>query len=343
MEDITERSTTRISKAVLQNPTVDGILVALSKITNIRKDYLGYSFFVAIMAWLAFGSGGQLLCNLIGFVYPAFCSIKALDSKNKEDDHQWLIYWVVYALFSVAEFFTDILVGWVPFYWLSKCAFLVWCMCPANGASIIYHSFALPWFRKNQSTIEKVVNEGRRKMSNLAEQAIHTGNSYAMSLPEVPLDICNPGEITSLVRILKKRDVNNSMNLTPEEFRILREFSTTPLGARVIKMLDEDQNGEIELEEFVEGVRQFTAKGDESSKLRFVFKIYDLDNDGYISSTELFQVVKMMTGAGIKDIQQIVDKTILLKDKDEDGKINFEEFCEIANNAEIHKKMTKHA
>jgi serine/threonine-protein phosphatase 2B regulatory subunit len=36
---------------------------------------------------------------------------------------------------------------------------------------------------------------------------------------------------------------------------------------------------------------------------------------------------------------QIVDKTILVSDKDEDGKINFEEFCEIVGNTDVHKKM----
>ena len=36
---------------------------------------------------------------------------------------------------------------------------------------------------------------------------------------------------------------------------------------------------------------------------------------------------------------QIVDKTILFADKDEDGKVNFEEFCEIVGNTDVHKKM----
>lgn len=61
------------------------------------------------------------------------------------------------------------------------------------------------------------------------------------------------------------------------------------------------------------------------------FKIYDIDKDGYISNGELFQVLKMMVGNNLKDtqLQQIVDKTIILADKDEDGKISFEEFCAV--------------
>lgn len=82
-------------------------------------------------------------------------------------------------------------------------------------------------------------------------------------------------------------------------------------------------------------------KGDKNSKLRFAFKIYDIDNDGYISNGELFQVLKMMVGNNLKDtqLQQIVDKTILFHDKDNNGKINFEEFCQVVGNTDIHTKM----
>ena len=42
-----------------------------------------------------------------------------------------------------------------------------------------------------------------------------------------------------------------------------------------------------------------------------------MDNDGFISNGELFQVLKMMVGNNLKDsqLQQIVDKTILMYDK----------------------------
>jgi Ca2+-binding EF-hand superfamily protein len=49
----------------------------------------------------------------------------------------------------------------------------------------------------------------------------------------------------------------------------------------------------------------------------------------------------MMVGNNLKDtqLQQIVDKTILFHDKDNDGKINFEEFCQVVGNTDIHTKM----
>lgn len=70
--------------------------------------------------WLAFGYAAQLVCNAVGFLYPAYVSIHAIESHNKEDDTKWLTYWVVFAVFSVFEFFADIIVGWFPLYWLAK-------------------------------------------------------------------------------------------------------------------------------------------------------------------------------------------------------------------------------
>ena len=109
---------------------------------------------------------------------------------------------------------------------------------------------------------------------------------------------------------------------------------------RVIDIFDDDGNGEVDFKEFIQGVSQFSVKGDKMSKLKFAFKIYDIDNDGYISNGELFQFLKMIS-SNLKDtqLQQIVDKTIQFADKDDDGKINFEEFSALVGNMGVHKKM----
>lgn len=50
--------------------------------------------------------------------------IKAIESPNKDDDTQWLTYWVVYGIFSIAEFFSDIFLSWFPFYYMMKVCWL---------------------------------------------------------------------------------------------------------------------------------------------------------------------------------------------------------------------------
>lgn len=62
------------------------------------------------------------------------------------------------------------------------------------------------------------------------------------------------------------------------------------------------------------------------------FRIYDIDQDGFISNGELFQVLKTMVGNNLteKQLQEIVDKTILYADKDGDGKISYQEFSDVS-------------
>lgn len=87
-------------------------------------EYLTNNFFAGTIAvigiWLVFGFAAQLVCNFVGFIYPAYASTVALETKAKDDDTKWLTYWVVFALFSLVEFFADIIVGWFPLYWLIK-------------------------------------------------------------------------------------------------------------------------------------------------------------------------------------------------------------------------------
>uniref|UniRef100_A0AAY5KEE7 Dynein axonemal assembly factor 10 n=1 Tax=Esox lucius TaxID=8010 RepID=A0AAY5KEE7_ESOLU len=148
-------------------------------------------------------------------------------------------------------------------------------------------------------------------------------------------------EIKRLGKRFKKLDLDNSGSLSVEEFMSLPELQQNPLVQRVIDIFDTDGNGEVDFKEFIEGVSQFSVKGDKESKLRFAFRIYDMDKDGYISNGELFQVLKMMVGNNLKDtqLQQIVDKTIINADKDGDGRISFEEFCAVVGGLDIHKKM----
>lgn len=139
-----------------------------------------------------------------------------------------------------------------------------------------------------------------------------------------------------------KLDKDHSGTIDKDEFLAIPGIASNPLAHRVIDIFDEDGGGDVDFKEFLYGLSAFSEKGQKDEKLRFAFKVYDIDRDGFISNGELFLVLKMMVGSNLKDqqLQQIVDKTIVGADKDGDGKISFEEFKAMVENTDIVKQMT---
>ncbi|KAM9500443.1 receptor expression-enhancing protein 5 [Clarias gariepinus] len=169
--------TERCDEILTDQNRVRDCLTALERRTGVQRHYIISGALCIIALYLIFGYGASLLCNLIGFAYPAYASVKAIESRNKDDDTQWLTYWVVYGLFSVAEFFSDIFLFWFPFYYAGKCVFLLWCMAPVswNGSQLIYTRVVRPFFLQHEATLDSVVKDLTGKAKSAAQSATTEG------------------------------------------------------------------------------------------------------------------------------------------------------------------------
>lgn len=138
---------------------------------NVPKEYVVLGGGALLLVLVFFGMGAGSLCNVVGFVYPAFKSFQAIEYKTRGEDTQWLIYWVVYAFFSIIEVFADFLLYWIPFYYAFKLAFLLWAMLPqTRGAKFLYDSFLRDFLKKNESKIDAALNDAKRSATTVASE-----------------------------------------------------------------------------------------------------------------------------------------------------------------------------
>lgn len=135
-------------------------------------------------------------------------------------------------------------------------------------------------------------------------------------------------------------DRDGSGLIEAEEFLDVPELRNNPIVKRVISIFDINQDGKISFYEFIIGLGALTdISPNRMEKLNFAFKIYDFDEDGYISNGDLFKALKLFTGNKMNDlqIQQIVDRSIINADKDLDGKISFEEFVDCVQDMRVYE------
>ncbi|OAD59595.1 Frequenin-1 [Eufriesea mexicana] len=128
--------------------------------------------------------------------------------------------------------------------------------------------------------------------------------------------------------------------LTEQGFiKIYKQFfpqgDPSKFASLVFRVFDENSDGTIEFEEFIRAL-SVTSRGNLDEKLHWAFRLYDVDNDGFITREEMYNIVDAMyemvgqqpQAEDENTPQKRVDKIFDQMDKNHDDKLTLEEFRE---------------
>lgn len=130
------------------------------------------------------GIVSRLIVMVCGMLYPAYASYKAVKNKDVREYIKWMMYWIVFALFTCVETFADIFISfWLPFYYELKILFVLWLLSPATmGSSILYRRFVHPQLMLHEPEIDELIARAKDQGYTAVMQLGSRGLSYAASV-----------------------------------------------------------------------------------------------------------------------------------------------------------------
>lgn len=114
-------------------------------LARVPQEYVAMAAILVPFLLMISMGGTNFIIDLVAYLYPAYASVRAIETDGTDDDTLWLTYWLIFSLFKLFEGVADSLLQYIPLYTIAKCTFLVWCFHPTfKGAQFCYDAFIKP-------------------------------------------------------------------------------------------------------------------------------------------------------------------------------------------------------
>lgn len=186
-----------------------------------------------------------------------------------------------------------------------------------TAAQVLEH----PWMREGEASDKPIDSAVLSRMKQF--RAMNKLKKLAL---KVIAESLSTEEIQGLKAMFQNMDTDNSGTITYEELKSgLARLGSKLTEAEVKQLMeaaDVDGNGTIDYIEFITATMH-KHKLEKEENLYTAFQYFDKDNSGFITRDELESAMKEYGMGDPATIKEIISEV----DTDNDGRINYEEFC----------------
>lgn len=130
--------------------------------------FVAVGIFVFSVFMLLF-HGVELAITGYTILYPAMKSVRAIESKNADDDKHWLSYWMVVGVLEVLETFFGFIFWIIPFWRYIRVVMFVYLI--SFGGSTKVFMMLKPFLESHKEDIQNFIKEASAVASDLGDEA----------------------------------------------------------------------------------------------------------------------------------------------------------------------------